>query len=273
MLIYNKSSTNYPFNNTYDMGQHDPIISFLQSEIYQAYGDTTRVSRKSLHKFGRLSSLGTSESEINYLGIDSVHSTTNSITHFSSADGGDTQTLRVEGMTISGGLLTFVAQDITLAGQTKTALTTPLSRVTRIANVSSATATSGDVYVYEGGAVSGGIPTDLNTVGNVMPAEDQSTLFAGTSISSTNYFLCTGFYAYLAKKTSGFADIKLKTREISSVYRTVQVVSIGASAPAEHKFNPPLIVKSNSDIDLVATGSTTNLDVCAGFDGYFADIV
>ena len=273
MLTYNSSNMLSPSSSGYSMGNYDPKMAFLLSEIKRTYGHDCVINRKSLHKFGRFSSLGTSESEINYLGIDPVHSTSNSITHFSSTDGGDTQTLRVEGMTISGGLLTFAAQDITLAGQTKTALTTPLSRVTRIANVSSATATSGDVYVYEDGAVSGGVPTDSNTVGNVMPAGDQSTLFAGTSISSTNYFLCTGFYAYLAKKTTGFADVKLKAREISSVYRTVQVVSIGTSSPVEHKFNPPLIIKSNSDIDLVATGSTSNLDVCAGFDGYFADIV
>lgn len=273
MLTHRRNSIIYPADVGYSMGNYDPTMSYLLSEIKRTYGDDCVVNRKSLHKFGRFASLGASETEINYLGIDPVHSTTNSITHFSSTDSGDTQTLRVEGMTISGSVLSFVAQDITLVGQAKTALATPLARVTRIANISSSTATAGDVYIYEDGVVTGGIPNDLNTVGNVMPASDQSTLFAGTSISGTNYFLCTGFYAYLAKKTTGFADIKFKKREISSVYRTVQVVSIGASAPAEHKFNPPLIIEPNSDIDLLGTGSTTNLDVCAGFDGYFADIV
>ena len=65
----------------------------------------------------------------------------------------------------------------------------------------------------------------------------------------------------------------MKKRVVGSVYRTVQVVGIGDSSPAEHKFNPPLIIEPNSDIDMRAIGSTTNLDVCAGFDGYFADIV
>ena len=259
-------------DNTEDTVIND-WFNFVAAEIYRNYGHKVRINRKSLHKFGRFANLGTTENEINYLGIEPVHSTTNSITHFSSSDAADMQTLRVEGMTISNGVLTFVAQNITLDGQTKTALTTPLARVTRIANVADTTETAGDVYIYEDGAVTGGIPNDLGTVGNVMAASDQTTLFAGTSVAGSNYFICTKLWAYLAKKTGGAADIKFKTRQNGYVYRTVNVLNIGTSTPTEHEFRPFYIIPPNSDIDVSGTGSTTGLDVCAGFDGFFADIV
>ena len=207
------------------MGNYDPKMAFLLSEIKSTYDDSCVINRKSLHKFGRHDDLDTAdlEAEINYLGIDPVLSETNSITHFSSSDASDTQVIRVEGCTISSGVLTFTTQDITLAGQTKTALTTPLGRVTRIANIASTVETNGDVYVYEDGTVSGGggIPTDLTTVGNVMSAADQSTLFAGTSIASTNYFLCNGFYAYLGRRTSGFADIRFKIEQMAQYSKQI----------------------------------------------------
>jgi len=249
-------------------------LEFAAEEIANSYGNVTSIKRKSLHKFGRCEVVGTTEIDINYLGIDPVHSHTNSITHFSSTNAADTQTLRVEGMIIASGVMLFQAQDITLNGQTKTALSIPLCRVTRIANVSSTTATLGDVYVYEDGTVSGGIPTDLNTVGNVMPATEQSTLFAGTSISGTNYFVCTGYYAYMNKKTTAQADIRFKIKpEYAEFYRSISVSSISNASAVNVKFDPYLIIPTNHDIDMTAVASTTGVDITAGFSGYFADII
>ena len=250
------------------------LIDLAVNEIESTYGDRVRVNRKSLHKFGRFESVGTSEVDINYLGIDPVHSDTNSITHFSSTNAADNQTLRVEGFTISGTELTFVVQNITLNGQTKTALATPLSRVARIANTASLTPTLGDVYIYEDGAITGGIPDDPGTVGNVMPATDQSTLFAGSSVAHNNFFICTGYWAYLGKKTTAYADIRFKTQKVdASFYRTVSISNISNYGGIEHRFEPYLIIPPNTDIDLTAVGSTSGIDVFAGFDGFFADII
>lgn len=260
-------------NNTQDRIASS-AIEFAAREILESYGHNVRISRKSLHKFGRNEVVGTTEDDINYNGIEPVHSSTNSITHFSSSSPADNQTLRVEGMTISGNVLTFVVENITLNGQTKTALTTPLARVTRIANVATpSTATAGDVYVYEDGAVTGGIPDDLNTVGNVMPASDQSTLFAGTSIAGSNYFICTGLYAFVNKKTAASADIKLKIKPVGGVYRAVSSGSISNGAGLIGKYDPYFIIPPNHDIDIVATASVSGVDITAGFAGYFADII
>jgi len=251
------------------------FLAIAADEIRESYGHQVSIGRKTLHKFGRYQNLGTTENGINYLGLDPVHSATNSITTVSSASASDTaQSVTVEGMTISGNALTFASQTVALNGQTKVTLATPLSRVTRIANVLGPTATLGDVYVYEDGTITGGIPTDLDTVGNVMASTDQSTLFAGTSVSSTNYFILTGFWAYLGKKTSAFADIRLKTQIVGTgFYRTRSMGSISNSGGLDKLMVPYLIISPNTDIDITGTGSTTNIDVFAGFEGFFADII
>ena len=254
------------------LDKHSPL-GHAVSEIFQTFGDVVQTGRKSLFKFGEHANLGTTSTTINYLGIDPVRPSTNSITHFSSDDAADTQVLRVEGMTISGSDLTFSVQNITLNGQTKTALTTPLARVTRIANVQvGQTATLGDVYIYEDGAVTGGIPNDLTTVGNVMPADDQSTLFAGTSVASTNYFLATQWKAHVARKTAAFVDLRFQIAPVGGIFRTVQTSTAARENSVVISGNPAFIIPPNHDIRIVGTSSATNTDCHSSFDGYFADI-
>lgn len=252
-------------------------LEFATREIYYTFGDLVKLNRKSLHKFGRNESVGTTEEDINHNGIEPVHSTTNSITVASSSSAADTtQTVRVEGMYLDGSdNFIFSFQDVALNGQNNVTLSQPLCRVTRIANTSSATATAGDVYVHEGGATTGGVPNDLGTVGNVMVQSDQTTLFAGTAISSTNYFLMTRYYAYVGASTptADAVDVRLKIRDKDGVYRTVSVITISPSHEGEHTIDPPLIISPNTDIDLVAVTNSGTASVSAGFMGYFADIL
>lgn len=248
------------------------LYNLAAAEIFRTYGHTVSINRKTLHKFGRNDDLGTSAEVINHLGIEPYSPSSNLITHYSSSDASDTQQIRVEGMALTNGLLSFVAQDIILDGQNKTAMSTPLARVTRIANIDSITATSGDVYVYSDQTTTGGIPDNLSQVGNVMPAEDQSTLYAGTSVAANNYLIITNVYGYLAKKSGGFSDLRLRKRKLDRAYRTVNVTTAGSSSPVTREFKPFYIVEPNSDVSILATGSSAGLDICAGFDGFFADI-
>lgn len=246
-------------------------------EIMNSYGDVVRINRKTLHKFGANQDVGTTAEDINWDGIEPVHSTTNSIDTFSSSNAADTQTLRVEGMYFDGNNdFIFSAQNITLTGQTQGTLSQPLCRVTRIANVASATATLGDVYVYEAGTATGGVPNDLNTVGNIMPFEHQSTMFAGTSVASTNYLLITNVHmgAGLGGTKNTYVDVTLEIRDKDSTYRTVNIWTINtASSGISFELDPPLIIPPNTDIDMTAKGLAAGSFITAGFDGYFADIV
>ena len=256
----------------------DTMLEFAQHEILNSYGQATKVNRKSLHKFGANLSIGTTAEDINWDGIEPLHSTTNSITVASSSSAADTtQTVRVEGMYLDGNDdLIFSAQNVALNGQNQVTLSQPLARVTRIANVASATETAGDVYVYETGTATGGVPDDLNTVGNIMPFEHQSTMFAGTSIASTNYFILTSMQAggSLAGTKDTYVDIALEVRNKDSVYRTVNIFTINTSGGATQiNFEPALIIPPNSDIDMTAVALAAGASVTAGFNGYFADIV
>ena len=249
-------------------------MAFAREEILQTFGHTVSIGRKSLFKFGEHDNLGTSRTTVNYLGIDPVRPSTNSITHFSSTDVIDNQVLRVEGMTISGSDLTFTVQNITLNGQTKTALATPLARVTRIVNVQvGQTETLGDVYIYQDVAVTGGIPNDLTAVGNVMAATDQSTLYSGTSTASTNYFLATQWKAHVARKTAAFVDLRFQIAPVGGIWRTVQTSTAARENSTVITADPYFIIPPNYDIRVVGTSSATNTDVHSSFDGYFADIV
>ena len=256
----------------------DTMLEFAQHEILNSYGEATKVNRKSLHKFGANQSVGTSAEDINWDGIEPVHSTTNSITVASSSNSGDTtQTVRVEGMYFDeNDDLLFSAQNVVLDGQNQVTLSQPLCRVTRIANVASATATAGDVYVYETGTATNGVPDDLDTIGNIMPQEHQSTMFAGTSIASTNYLILTSMQAggSLSGTKDTYVDITLEVRDKDSVYRTVNIFTINTSQGATQiHFDPALIIPPNSDIDMTAKSLAAGASVTAGFNGYFADIV
>ena len=253
-------------------------MAFAKSEILQSYGHTAVVRRKSLHKFGANLSVGTTTEDINWDGIEPVHSTTNSITVASSSNSGDTtQTVRVEGMYFDeNDDLLFSAQNVVLDGQNQVTLSQPLCRVTRIANVASATATAGDVYVYETGTATNGVPDDLDTVGNIMPFEHQSTMFAGTSISSNNYFILTSMQAggALSGTKDTYVDILLEVRDKDSVYRTVNIFTINTSqGSSQIVFDTPIIIPPNSDIDMTAVSLAAGASITAGFNGYFADIV
>ena len=243
------------------------------AEIYSTYGHKVRINRKSMHKFGRYEQLGVTKTAITYWGGDPIRSATNSITHFSSTNAADDQVLRVEGMTISGGLLTFTVQDITLNGQTKTALTTPLARCMRIANVTSVTETAGDVYVYEDDTVTGGVPDTATKIANLMPAEYQSTQFAGTSVAHTNYFIVSNYWVFLNKKQTAAADVEFRVGAAGLGMRVATVGSLNNNSQITHSADPYYIVPPNADLHIYATANTTGVDISAGFAGYFADIV
>lgn len=248
-------------------------MDFAADEIFATYGDKVRVNRKSLIKFGRFDSLGTTETEITNVGATETYLTTNGIDKISSSDAADTQTIRIEGMSISNGVITFVAQTAVLDGQNKVTLDTPLYRATRITNNSSG-ATAGDVYVYEDTAIVAGVPSDSSKIHAKMEQTDQSTLKACTSVVSSNYFVMSSLHATVGKKTSAVVDLRFRTSSGNGAhFKTSFVKSLSDGFPLDLDFHPYLIIPPGSDISVTGVASTTNVDVAAFFTGYFADIV
>ena len=249
------------------------FFDLARQEILATYGHEVTINRKSLRKYGRNESVGTSEVDIVAFDQTETYLTTNSIDTISSSDAADTNTVYIEGMTLSNGVLTFVNQTAILNGRNKVTLSTPLARCTRMrGNV------AGTVYAYEDGAITNGVPNNASTIHNTIVSSDNTSLKAGTSIAGNNYFILTKYWATLGKASgSAAADIRFKIQNLDSPvfgnnFYTEEVWSISLSQSLNEAVEPFEIIPPNSDIVMTASASSGTLDVKAGFHGFFADI-
>lgn len=255
-----------------------PAIQQAINEIYSSYGAVVSVyeKQKSLTKFGRSVQVQTTASTIMTLPTGTFNETyvsTNIIDTISSSSSADTQTVTVEGHTISGSDLTFVVQNTTLMGQNKVTLATPLARMTRLYNTGS-TNFAGVVYGYEDQSIMSGVPQTDSKVHLMVPIGTNQSEKASTSVSSTDYWIITSYYASLLNKTAAFADVQLQVRRFGSVFRTQADIGVSSGGGVSQLvFNPYLIAPANSDIRLIAIASANGTDVSGGTTGYLASVV
>lgn len=258
----------------------DARMAYALRRIEADYGHRVSVAEKAkqLFKFGRNPDLGTSYETVWEYGGDETLPTTNAIDSVSSSNNDDTESLVVEGHTVSGtgasAQYTFVVQTVTLTGQTRAALSTPLARCSRV-YVNSANAVAGDVYVFENDTLTSGVPQTASKVHNLIKGTDGHTQSykAATTFSNTDYFICTGGRCSVLKKTAGSVDVVLEVRTPGSVFRPVAgriALSTTGTTAMQIDFNPYVIVPRNADVRVRAIGSTTGLEVDAAFDGYLA---
>lgn len=261
-------------DNKYDIWHAEQII-------LSDFGDTVSVDEKknNLLKFGRNTNVGSASTgyTIWYTGQDNAHETyvaanTNSIDSISSASGSDTIAVTVEGHTESGGDKTFVSQSVTLTGQTRAALNTPLNRVTRVYNESS-TDLVGEVYVYENTSLTSGKPTDTTKIHLTVPAGKNQSQKASTSLSSVDYWIVTSFRGSVLEKTAAFADVALQVRRSGQVFREIEDVAASEAGSGIFRFEPYLIVSKNADVRLVAISDSTSRDVSGSIQGYLAKVI
>lgn len=230
---------------------------------------------KSLLKFGRNKVVGTGGATLQeFLAgeTDETYLAGNLITHFASSSAADTVSGVIEGHTISGGQLTFVTQTFTVAGQTKTALATPLARATR-AYVTGATDLAGVLYFSTDVTYTAGVPaSDAHLIVDGAGGHNQSEK-CSTSLSATDYWLVTSIYANVLKKTAAYADIELQARTIGNVFRTRTTFSASNVAGGRIDFDPLMIIPANSDVRLRAIADGANTDVSGGIEGHLAAVI
>ena len=255
------------------------LIRHVIDVIRETYGDDVSVEAKAkdLHKFGRNISVNTGPATIMDLGSGETaenYVSTNAITHFASGTDADTSlSFVVEGHTISGGLLTFATQTVTTdasAARTKTALTTPLARITRAYGVNATTPT-GPIYFAEDVTFTNGVPVAGNTH-LIIPAGKNQTRKASTSLSNQDYWIITNFYADVFEKTAGFAIVELQHRQVGSAFREVGVVSASNTGRGIFPFEPFYIIPKNSDVRLQAE-TNADIDVGGGIHGFLAKVI
>ena len=261
-----------------DTSRRDFGVVMAERAIESDFGDTASViaKNKSLLKFGSITNLGTSRSTIGTWGsgeINETYVTTNAITHFASSDGGDTGDMVVEGHTVSGtgtdAEFTFVVQTVTLDGQTKTALTTPLARCSRVYNTTG-TEWVGDIYIAQDVTFTSGVPQTASAIHMVVPAGEQQSFKAATTISNADYYILSEFLVSVGKKTNAVVDFRLEIRRVGGVFRPVSFATVSDGNSVTTLFNPPVIVPKNADVRLTAEASTTNVAASGWFNGYLA---
>ena len=242
--------------------------------IYSDYGHRVKINRKVLHKYGRAEAVGTTEVSVNILSRDEVFATDNDIDTISSTDATDTQTIRIEGMTLEpDGSMEFNVQTAALNGQNKVVLGTPLYRVTRMTNASVA-ATAGNVYVYEDTTITAGVPNDLDFWHATLDQSSQTTLKVGTSVAGNNYFVMTRWDAFINRQQNAAVDFRLKYNTHGYHLPTRQYMSArNTAAQATLEFKPFLVVPPNYDIVVKAVSTAASTAVNSNFYGFFADIV
>lgn len=238
------------------------------NQIYDVYSDSVKIKPKSLLKFGRNDSIDIATPEtVQFAGGTETYATGNTIDTISSSSTSDTQSVVIEGHTLSGSSLTFVSQTVTLTGQTKALLTTPLYRCTKLYN-NSATDFVGNIYVYEDTAIASGVPSDATKIHiKIDPTKNQSEK-ASTSFSSVDYGIITSVYGGVTSKRTAVAEFNLQVREFGKTFRTILNWS-SVQGMTRVTLEPHIIVPPNSDIRITAKVSVNDTEVVAGFNSYF----
>ena len=264
---------------TYIVDGQDPDVLQALRVIESTYGDTVSVvsKAKNLLKFGESQQVQTTKTTLMDLPTGVYNETyvaDNLITHFSSSDAGDSGPMVVEYHTVDGsGNFTFGVQTVTLAGQTKTALTTPAARISRIYNDGSST-WAGTVYVYEDDTVAAGVPATGAKVHAMITAGKQNSSKGATTISSQDYWLVTAFTADVIEKAATFAEVHLEIRNKGKVFREVAHLTVSDdSGHVSYDFKPYVIVPPNSDVRLVGLADTANKYIGGTIDGYLGIVV
>lgn len=255
-------------------------IDFRLSQAYDViedtYGDSVYIKSKTLIKYGKNESVGTSWATVMTLPgteLSETYVSTNIIDSISSSSSSDTQILTIEGHKIVNNELIFVVQNVTLNGQNKVTLSTPLARSTRAYNTGS-TDLAGTVYVYENQSITAGVPGTDTKVHLMIPTGENQSFKAATSLSSTDYWLLTEVVASINEKTAATSDIEIQVREFGKVFRTLFQFAVSSSgANTVHiPFDPVIIVPKNSDIRVRALASTSGVSVSANLNGYLAKV-
>lgn len=266
------------WDRSYGLREDDFWIAHAKEEIKNTYGDTVRPKAKSLLKFGKNENLGTSIETVWEQGGNETYATTNAIDKISSSSGSDTETLRIEGHTVSGtgsdAEYTFTVQDVTLAGQTETALTTPLARVSRCFNIGS-TSLVGDIYIYEDDTVTNGVPQTVSKIHLRIPAGQNTSFKGATTFSNTDYFILTELHVAVGKKTAATVDFDLEIKKAGQLFlpKFQTTLATTGSNSENIEFRPYLIVPKNADVRIRAVASTTGVEADANFEGVICEVV
>jgi len=257
-----------------------PVGSIKDYNMEVAMGNVPGTSF--IHKFGNAPDFDTGDGAVdiwdgaNDAGsalMSYTYSSTANIDSLSSSDGGDTEAIEIQGLDSSFNL---VVQTVTLTGQTRVAIPTPLIRVFRLKNVGS-TDIVGRVYCFVNVATTGGVPNTLTNIRAEINNGNNQTLMCIFTIpnNKTGYLDAFDTAVAGAKKTAEY-QIDLFARPPGQVFQLKHRSSLqdGGTTHWQHKFLVAEKFVAKTDIVMrvsILTGAVTEASVSAGFDLILVD--
>ncbi len=168
---------------------------------------------------------------------------------------------------------TFLTQVVSLNGQTRVPLPTPVARVSRLYN-NNGTELLGAVHVYEDTPLVAGVPQDRTKVHAHIPQGFQQSFKAATTFSDGDYYIVTGGFGSVSNKQAASVDFYLEVRAAGKIFRQGAAVSASSTGGAwDIKLDPCIIIPKNSDIRITCETSTQGAVVFGSFKGYLAKVI
>lgn len=259
----------------------DARLVQAEREIYQTFGDVVSVDAKakSLIKFGKSAPLNALTRETVWtVGGMETYVQDNLIDSISSSSVNDTEEMLLECHTVSGTgadqKFTFLVQTVSLNGQNRVVLPTPVARVSRVFN-NNGTELEGSVWVYQNNTtLTGGIPDDLTKVHSVIEEGFQQSFKAATTFSDEDYYILTGGFGSVSNKQAANVDFYLEYKQAGKVFREGAAVSASSTGGSwSIDLDPAIIIPKNSDVRITCEASANGAVVFGSFKGYLAKVI
>lgn len=252
-------------------------VTDAESGLAIAKGDVT--GTEFIHKFGEAPDFDTGDGfahvwdGANDGGIYDVpsytYSTTADIDSLVSNNAGDTMDIEVLGLDANYAVVT---QTVTLTGQTRVALPTPLFRVFRMKNVGS-TDVAGTVACYVDVAAPGGVVSTAANVRAIISDGNNQTLMALYTIPAGKTGYMRDWYASISRTRGTLSTIKLFAKPEGQVFQLKHISSIdnAGTSYVQHQYVEPEVFAEKTDIQILANCSVNTTGVSAGFDIVLVD--
>ena len=198
-----------------------------------------------------------------------TYSTTADIDSISSSSASDTEIINVQGLDTNWDL---TIQSITLTGQTRAPIPTPLLRVFRMFN-ENGTPLVGTVYCYVNTTISGGVPTTPAPIRAIIDIGEEQTLMALYTIPNgkTGYLVQgdVGLYS----KSAGYIHGHFAIRKFGKVFRTQRTFGLATTGTTSQPFvfKIPLPIPAKTDVRVRADSSANNMGVFANYQIILVD--
>ena len=251
-----------------------------EREIQATFGDVVSIDKKakSLLKFGKSAELSADTMETVWsLGGHETYVQDNLIDSIVSSGAADNEEIYIECHTVEGTgadqKFTFLTQTVTLDGQNRVPLPTPVARVSTAYN-NNGTELTGSVYVYQETPLTNGVPQDLTKVHEHIPQGFQQSFKAATTFSDEDYYVLTGGFGSVSNKQAASVDFYLEVRTAGKIFRQGAAVSASSTGGSwDINLDPCIIIPKNADIRITCETSTQGAVVFGSFKGYLAKVI